>query len=636
MSCGAVIYYFEKIPWLENALSGMPFQFARYSTYRILSIIPVAYAAFIFRWRGGAIAALVIALLLLPRAIFFSSQTPEAITETLAFFFIGLLVTWLIHRQQRALDLTESFRKELEKNVEVIKENEKRLDSLNRISTTVSESLELDTILNNAIDTVVDVMQADVAWIFLLDENSNELSLAAHRGSTEELARGVDRLKVGEGFNGSVAQTCQALIVDDASKDPRLTREVVSKFELHSSLIVPISLKKKVKGTLCIAMLSHRRFEPEEVELLMTMGNEIGVAVENANLYKQQQITTQQLRISEERYRGLFENSSDAIFICSTTARIISINQACEDLMGYTPIELTDTFIYDLIPLDNRDKVKQLFSEKSWKILRVGIEEAQLLKKNGTKAFVELRVSPILRTDQVIGMQIIVEDVTEEKQLRKNMEYYVKQITRAQEDERLRISRELHDDTAQLLATLSRDLDTLITEKSAIKTPVRNQLKKLREMAETSLKGVRRFSQDLRPSILDDLGLVPALEWLTSALQDDLKVTTKYNLVGDSRRLSPEIELTVFRITQEVISNIRRHSNATRVELTLDYSDDALTLIVSDNGKGFNVPERTSDLALSGKLGIIGMRERARLIGGTLIVQSEKDTGTTVTLRVPY
>lgn len=636
MLCGSIIYYFDRIPWVQTTLSEVPFQFARYSTYRILSVIPVAYAAFIFRWQGGGVAALLIALLLLPRAIFFSSETAEAVTETIAFFFIGLLVTWLIHQQQRALDQAEKLKEELRIDVEVITENEKRLDALNRISSTVSESLELETILNNAIDYVVDVMHADVAWIFLLDERSSELSLAVHRGSSEELARGVDRLKVGEGFNGRVVQTGEPLFVENASSDLRLTREVVSKYELKSVLIVPLSSKKMVNGTLCIAMHRYRQFTPEEVELLTNMGNQIGVAVENANLYKQQQVTTQQLRISEERYRGLFENSSDAIFICSTTARIISINQACEELTGYTPKELADTVIYELIPLDIRDKVRQLFSEELGKAPRVGIEEAQLLKKNGMKAYVELRISPILRGKQIIGMQVIAEDVTQEKQLRKNMEYYVKQITRAQEDERLRISRELHDDTAQLLATLSRELDTLITGKSTIKQPVKERLQQLYEMAETCLKGVRRFSQDLRPSILDDLGLVPALEWLIANLQDDLKVSTSVDLEGDSRRLSPEIELTVFRITQELISNIRRHSGATRVELALDYSEDALTLIVSDDGQGFSVPERTSDLALSGKLGIIGMRERARLVGGTLIVQSEKDAGTTVTLRVPY
>jgi len=155
-------------------------------------------------------------------------------------------------------------------------------------------------------------------------------------------------------------------------------------------------------------------------------------------------------------------------------------------------------------------------------------------------------------------------------------------------------------------------------------------------MADSALRGVRRFSQDLRPSILDDLGLVPALEWLIANLERAQNITTSVNIVGDRLRLSPEIELTVFRIAQEVMSNIRRHSNATSVELTLDYSADALTLIINDNGQGFIVPDRTSDLALSEKLGIIGMRERARLVSGTLIVQSEKDVGTTVTLRVPY
>jgi len=636
MTCGAVIYYLDRIPWLQTVFSEFPFQFARYSTYRILSIIPVAYAAFIFKWKGGLIAALLITLLLLPRAIFFSDQTSEAVTETIAFFFIGLLVTWLIYRQQRALEQTERFKEDLEANFEVTKEDKKRLDSLNRISSTVSGSLELETILNNAIDNVVDVMQADVAWIFLLDESSNELTLAVHRGSSEELARGVDRLKVGEGFNGSVVKTGQHLFVEDASKDPRLTREVVSKSELHSTLIVPLSSKKKVNGTLCIAMFSYRQFDPDEIDLLTTMGNQIGVAVENAGLYQQQQITTQQLRISEERYRGLFENSSDAIFICSTTARIISINQACEELTGYAAKEIANTAIYDLFPLDSRDRIKQLFAEKLGQVPKVGVGEAQLLTKNGMKAYVELRVSPLLRANQIIGMQVIAENVTEAMLLRQNMEYYVKQITRAQEDERLRISRELHDDTAQVLATLSRDLDSMILSKPTFKQPIVERLKKLHEMADSALRGVRRFSQDLRPSILDDLGLVPALEWLIANLERAQNITTSVNIVGDRLRLSPEIELTVFRIAQEVMSNIRRHSNATSVELTLDYSADALTLIINDNGQGFIVPDRTSDLALSEKLGIIGMRERARLVSGTLIVQSEKDVGTTVTLRVPY
>jgi len=635
MSCGALIYYAERIPWLQTLVPGAPFQLARYSTYRILSIIPVAYAAFVFRWRGGVITAILISLALMPRAIFYSSLVPEAVTETIAFFFISLLVTWLIHRQRRVLDQLEKIGEELQASVEVTKDNEKRLASINRISSTVSESLELSTVLSNAIDNVMDVMQVDVAWVFLLDEKNGELTLAAQRGSSEELSRGVDRIKLGEGFNGRVAQTGQPLFVEDSSKDFRLTREVVSKFKLRSTLIVPISSKGKVNGTICIAMRSYRQFHPEELELLTAMGNQIGVAVENAHLYQQQQVTAQQLRISEERYRGLFENSSDAIFVCSTTGRIISVNRACEQLTGYTFKELATTAVYDHFSGESNEKLKQLFSEKLGRVPAGGITEARLNRKNGTEAYVELRSSPLLRRNQIIGLQVIAQDVTEEKKLRQNMEYYIKQVTRAQEDERLRISRELHDDTAQILATLSRGLDSLTTGKGELTKPVIEQLKNLHEMSDSALDGVRRFSQDLRPSILDDLGLVPALEWLITDLEKEYGTATKVDITGSRRRLTPEIELTVFRIAQELLSNIRRHSQASSVEMSLDFGADALTLIVSDNGQGFNIPERTSDLAQSGKLGIIGMRERARLIGGTLIVQSEKGAGTTITLRIP-
>jgi PAS domain S-box-containing protein len=635
MVFGALIFYADHVPLIQTIVPQAPIELARYSTYRILSIIPVAYAAFVFGLRGGVITSVFIFMALLPRALFFTTQVSEAVTETIAFFLMGLLISWLIHRQQRAVYQMEKAQQELQANVQVIKENERRLLALNQISSTVSESLELGVVLSRAIDNVVNVMKADVAWIFLLDEKTSELSLATHRGTADELAHGVDRLRLGEGFNGRVAQSGKPLFVEDASQDPRLTREVVSKFKLHSTLIVPLSSKNKVNGTLCIAMQSHRSFQPEEVELLTVIANQIGVAVDNAHLYQQQQVTAQQLGISEERYRGLFENSSDAIFVCSNTGRIVSVNRACEQLTGYTQKELTSIAIYELFPGVTRDRVKQLFSERLEGETVGRTEEVRLTRKNGTEAFIQLKVSPLLRSEEVIGLQVIAQDVTEEKLLRQNMEYYIKQVTRAQEDERLRISRELHDDTAQALATLSRDLDALINREKKLAKPVTERLQKLHEMADSALEGVRRYSQDLRPSILDDLGLVPALEWLITDLEKEHGMATSVSVTGRRRRLAPEKELTVFRIAQEVLSNVRRHSQASEVEMNLDFGADALTLIISDNGQGFNLPRRTSDLALSGKLGIIGMRERARLIGGTLIVLSDPGAGTTVTLRIP-
>ena len=635
MFIGASVFYADHIPLIKAIFPHLPLHLVRYSTYRILSIIPVAYAAFAFSLKGGVTTSVFISLALLPRALLFSTEVTEAVIETVAFFFIGLLVTWLIHRRQLTVNQLEKARQELQADMQIIRENEQMLKAINQISSAVSESLDLDNVLNKAIDNVMDVMKADVALIFLIDEKTGELSLASHRGATEELARGVDKLKIGEGFNGRVAESGEPLIVEDASQDPRLTREVVSKSSIHSILIVPMSSKHKVNGTISISMHSLRSFQPEEVGLLTSIANQIGIAVENAHLYQQQRVITQQLQVSEERYRGLFENSSEAILVCSTVGRIIVANRACEQLTGYDHDELFNKTIYQLFTGVSLEKVKQLFSEEPEEVHIIGYEEISLTRKDGAEASIELRLSPLYHEGGKIGFQVIARDVTEERQLRRNMNYYIEQITRAQEDERLRISRELHDDTAQSLASLSRGLDSIISAKQDLPDPLVDELDKLHSTADLALEGVRRYSQDLRPSILDDLGLVPAMEWLINDLKQGNEINTGFTISGEKYRLVPEKELTIFRICQEVISNIRRHSKATSMEVSMDYGSDALTVILSDNGQGFKMPERTSDLAASGKLGIIGMRERARLIGGTLIVQSDYGSGTMVTLRIP-
>ncbi|GAI94687.1 unnamed protein product, partial [marine sediment metagenome] len=197
---------------------------------------------------------------MLPRAIFFSPYSADALFETSAVFIVGNVLAISFHglRKEREYRIQlELAQQELQSHIKTIREDEKRLGTLNQISSTVSQSLELSQVLNSAIDSVVDVVQADSAVIFLLDEKAGELILAAHRGIPAEYARGVDKLKVGEGFNGRVAETGRPLFVEDASQDFRLTREVVSKHEIHSLLIVPLSSKGKVNGTLCVNMHCH-------------------------------------------------------------------------------------------------------------------------------------------------------------------------------------------------------------------------------------------------------------------------------------------------------------------------------------------------------------------------------------------
>jgi len=149
------------------------------------------------------------------------------------------------------------------------------------------------------------------------------------------------------------------------------------------------------------------------------------------------------------------------------------------------------------------------------------------------------------------------------------------------------------------------------------------------------MEGVRRLSQDLRPPTLDRLGLVPALEWLASDVAEYSGIATKINVLGTERRLPEEVELVLFRISQEALRNVWRHSQATSAEIRVEFNEDKTRLTVSDNGKGFDPPSSVGDLARDGKLGLAGMEERTRLLGGSMTLKSEPGKGTTVTTEVP-
>jgi len=236
----------------------------------------------------------------------------------------------------------------------------------------------------------------------------------------------------------------------------------------------------------------------------------------------------------------------------------------------------------------------------------------------------------------IIGAIETLQDITEERQLQDNMRFYVQQVTRAQEDERKRIARELHDDMAPSLLLLIQRLDAITSG-----TPLRlsgllkEKLGKLRSQAIEALEGLRRCAQNLRPRILDDLGLLPALEWMAEDLVRNYGIDTRVEVEGTERSLPEEVQLLLFRIAQEALSNIRRHAEASRAWIAMEFGDDKTVLIVRDNGKGFELPERIGDLASSGKLGLAGMQERAQLIGGTLTLQSELGKGTTIAVKVP-
>jgi PAS domain S-box-containing protein len=351
--------------------------------------------------------------------------------------------------------------------------------------------------------------------------------------------------------------------------------------------------------------------------------------------HTQLEVTQQELKTSEERYRQLFENAHDGIWIHDLEGNFISANRATEIMTGYTREELyklnVKSFLSDeSLDLAHRIRSKLLNDEPVEQPY-----EQRVFRRDGSEGYLEIATSVVMDKGKPVGFQHIGRDITEQRRLNENLRFYLQQATRAQEEERKRISHELHDDTIQALIVLSRQLDALASDGKGLSKEVRLRLEELWKRTDSVLQGVRRLSQDLRPAALDRLGLLSAVEWLASEVTKYSGIATKVNMVGKEHRLPEEVAIALFRITQEALRNVWRHSGATSAEITIDFSDSRTKITVSDNGKGFILTGKVGDLAKHGKLGLAGMQERAQLVGGTLTVRSGLAGGTSITVEAP-
>jgi signal transduction histidine kinase len=216
----------------------------------------------------------------------------------------------------------------------------------------------------------------------------------------------------------------------------------------------------------------------------------------------------------------------------------------------------------------------------------------------------------------------------------RSLQSYAADVIRGQEDERSRLAHELHDETVQALIALDQRLQLI--ERTARRDPQAALIKltELRAMTAGTIEEVRRVIRDLRPIYLEDLGLAPAIEMLTQLLNQSDRLQAACTIEGEVRRLAPERELAVYRIVQEALNNVVKHAQAQDVQVELKYGAQ-LTIFIRDDGRGFEMPDRADALTDRGHFGLIGMRERAELIGAQLVIQSSPGFGTTIELQVP-
>jgi signal transduction histidine kinase len=211
----------------------------------------------------------------------------------------------------------------------------------------------------------------------------------------------------------------------------------------------------------------------------------------------------------------------------------------------------------------------------------------------------------------------------------------LQRLVTAQEEERRRISRELHDQMGQHIAALMLGLKALKTS-SGVLLPANEQLQKLCELTNQLAEEVHRLARELRPAALDDLGLHTALSNYVEQWSEHTGISIDFHSRGlEKQRISPQIETTVYRIVQEALTNVLKHASAKRVSVIIENRSDQIRALVEDDGKGFDADTPTSATGSSGGLGLIGMKERVALVGGKFKVESKPGSGTTIVIRIP-
>jgi signal transduction histidine kinase len=244
---------------------------------------------------------------------------------------------------------------------------------------------------------------------------------------------------------------------------------------------------------------------------------------------------------------------------------------------------------------------------------------------------------PVTGVEEIEELQGALQEMAGRIQsYQEGMRDYLAAVTEAQEGERARLARELHDDTVQALIALGQRVDMArrALERGDLER-ARTVLEDVRQLSTTTMEGVRRFSRDLRPLYLEDLGFVPALEMLVQEAGQHGDISVEMRVEGQPHRMEQSRELALYRITQEALNNAVRHAQARHVWLTLRFDASGTTLSVADDGQGFQVPERPDALTQAGHYGLLGMRERTLLTGGEMNICSSPEQGTTVTVRVP-
>lgn len=508
---------------------------------------------------------------------------------------------------------------------------ERQQEFLLKFSDALRAEQGADAAANRALEMLVEYLRLDRSYITTYDLENDRARLDYQIGN-DTVPPLPDRFVLSdypEAFENTKEGT---LVINDELERQGLSEEEKRNAgKLGMRAMVAATLRKDEKKPLwsMVAISSRpRRWTKGEIALIEEVAERTWAAIERAR-------AEEALRESEERLRLLIESASDyAIFTLSPDGRINSWNAGAEKIFGWTESEvLGESADIIFTPEDRQSGAPEMEMKAA---LRAGStpDERFHLRRDGSRFYVSGVLASL--TDEkgnARGFVKIARDMTERIAAEKiaHDKEMLQKLVSAQEDERKRIARDLHDELGQQLTALRLKLDA--ARKLCDGDELCGKVDEIELIAKSIDNGVDFLAWELRPAALDDLGLVAALENYVKQWSHHSGV--KAELLASklkSARFAPEAETNLYRIVQEALNNTHKHAHARNVEVMLERRDGLIAMLIEDNGKGFNPKDKKSRLK---GMGLIGMRERAHLIGGTLEIESAPGKGTTVFVRVP-
>ena len=347
------------------------------------------------------------------------------------------------------------------------------------------------------------------------------------------------------------------------------------------------------------------------------------------------------LKQSEERYRDLIENSTEMIYQTDKERTFVGINKTMLNKLGYQYEELKTMRLEDIVPVNYCNKVIKHIK----KVVAEGKDSIETIffTKKGELVYVEINATSLYNPqNNFIQTRAFVRDITERKNVEmaerhgKDLQWFSYQIISVQEEERRRISRELHDETGQALTAMKINVEIMENEVPEDLAKIRHRLAETKQLLTDTLREVRTLSFELRPSLLDHFGILAAIRGYSKNFSERTSINVEVYGENIVERFSPEIEILFYRCAQEALNNVAKHSGANNVIIDLRQDNGILRMKIKDNGKGFDVKNHFEKNMSGTRIGLFGMRERIDRIGGELRIHSGKNKGTELETLVPF